>query len=261
MRTHIWLFLIVLGLAVVGCAPVQPAAGGEVTATRPAPTQAIPTQTPSPTETESPSVAEIPEFLIPARNHLAQSLDIPIEQIVLVRYEPRNFRDGCLEVAQPGEMCLTVITPGYRAVFDTPKGEYVYHTTESGEYFRLAALPAAIIWERSGGIAGICQRLQISLNGSYEIEDCATQTRLTQGVLPLETFPRWMNLIQQYGSFEWQVDIPPDSADMFLDRYTFSGLGEDIPDQKTQEKINEMLVELTDTLLNAPSEPGAGVDR
>ncbi len=75
--------------------------------------------------------------LRPARDYLAQRLDLPPQEIQVATYEQANFPDGCLGLPQPGEMCIQVITPGYVVTFHTVKGDFVFHVAQSGNPFRM----------------------------------------------------------------------------------------------------------------------------
>jgi hypothetical protein len=99
----------------------------------------------SPTgEEESPSEAkETPALEIPAVaaaiEDLAAILGISEEEIELVEFEGVEWPDSCLGYAQPDEFCLQVITPGFRIVLRVAGEEYIYHTDESGQNFRLVS--------------------------------------------------------------------------------------------------------------------------
>ncbi len=80
---------------------------------------------------------DIPRPLRPARDYLAQRLDVSPEEIHLATYEPTNFPDGCLGLPNPGEMCIQVITPGYVVTFQTDKGNFIFHVARSGYPFRM----------------------------------------------------------------------------------------------------------------------------
>lgn len=75
--------------------------------------------------------------LRPARDFLAQQLDLPPQEIQVATYEQANFPDGCLGLPHPGEMCIQVITPGYVVTFHTPKGDFIFHIAKSGNPFRM----------------------------------------------------------------------------------------------------------------------------
>lgn len=90
----------------------------------------------------------------PARQAIAQKLGVALDQVVLASYTPVDWPDSCLGAAQPGEMCLQVITPGYRAFFDTPQGPIEVHLDRSGRFFRLVTAPGSPA-TRAPGSSGI----------------------------------------------------------------------------------------------------------
>jgi hypothetical protein len=118
---------------------------------------------------------------------------------------------------------------------------------------------AAAIWERSGGIAGICRRLTIQLNGAYTLFDCGANREMGSGILSATEMERLNALLSQYATHQYQV-IPPDgSADMFTDLYTLYGHGDAEPSALGQAGINEHLAGLAAGLEPAPAgeNPGA----
>lgn len=107
-----------------------------------------------------------------------------------------------------------------------------------------------IVWERSGGIAGICQRLTIQSTGSYSVEDCIRQQPLKKGQLSRSQFASLQGYLNRYNRFEWELPQTPNSADMFAENYTFSGKGRRSPSAKEKEAINSMLSQLTMQLMD-----------
>ena len=105
-----------------------------------------------------------------------------------------------------------------------------------------------IIWERSGGIAGICQRLTIQPGGGYRLEDCLRVSPVRDGTLPKEKLERLTQWLDQCGAFEWNPPQPP-GADQFMDRYTFGGRGRRSPSDAERAEINDYLAQLTADLL------------
>jgi len=97
---------------------------------------------------------------------------------------------------------------------------------------------AAVVWERSGGIAGICQRLTLRSSAAYVLEDCRKQTVVSRGDLPEGDRTEFKKLLlKQYGQFQWQSSNQ--GADMFNDRYTFNGRGAQKPTLAQQEALNQ----------------------
>jgi hypothetical protein len=56
----------------------------------------------------------------------------------VVSVEPVEWRNSCLGVDKPGEMCMDVITPGYRVVLTVNGQQVAVHTNEDASVLRLA---------------------------------------------------------------------------------------------------------------------------
>ena len=110
---------------------------------------------------------------------------------------------------------------------------------------------AVIIWQRTGGIAGICQQLSIFGDRRYEIEDCAGGKNLAAGELPEAEWVELRNYLVEFSAFEYTLVPPEGSADMFTDSYTFFGGGPKTPSEDTKVKINEFLASLVTQLITA----------
>ncbi len=128
--------ILVFFILLAACAPATPLSPqtGDSPGVVETPTT-VPTEPSLPTD---PPAREWPEAVLPVRDHIVDTLGIPAEQVRLVSAEHVSFRDGCLGVAKPDEMCLMVITPGYRVTVATPKGNFIFHMNESGSAIRLA---------------------------------------------------------------------------------------------------------------------------
>jgi hypothetical protein len=109
-------------------------------------------------------------------------------------------------------------------------------------------------WERTGGIAGICQILQVNQDFSYQIVNCATGKTMVSGDLTSDQAGYVEDLQNRYASFQWNFTPPPGSADMFMDRYTLFGKGAITPPADVQAAINQDLANLAGELMN-PSNP------
>lgn len=83
----------------------------------------------------------IPPAFQAAQQALADKLGINRESVRMISYEQMMWRDSCLGVKTGNEMCLQVITPGYRIVLKVDDNQYVYHTDESGSNLALAESP------------------------------------------------------------------------------------------------------------------------
>jgi hypothetical protein len=70
------------------------------------------------------------------REYIAQVLEIPLDEVVLISHEPVDWPDSCLGAPRPDEMCLEVITPGWEVVFNTTAGMIRARLDKSGRFFR-----------------------------------------------------------------------------------------------------------------------------
>ena len=68
-------------------------------------------------------------------SYLSNEYNIPEENIVLESRQHVNWRDGCLELGEPGERCTTVVTPGYLLTFTSnylgEERTFTIHSNES----------------------------------------------------------------------------------------------------------------------------------
>jgi hypothetical protein len=71
------------------------------------------------------------------RDYIAQRLEVPLVEVVLISHEPVDWPDSCLGAAHPNEMCAEVITPGWEVVFNSPAGVIRAHLDKSGRSYRL----------------------------------------------------------------------------------------------------------------------------
>lgn len=193
--------------------------------------------------------------------YLGRELEIPVEEVTLMDTEQVEWTDACLEAGGPGESCALEITPGYRLTLNTSQGIYQIHTDQSGEMVRIVppgGTPVsdgtAIVWERSGGIAGICQQLSINFDGSYRLMDCINDHVLSEGNLTENQFNELSTALEMFGSHTWELTPPEGSADMFLDNYVFNGKSSKQPTAEEQEQLNQWLAGLATELLSNPSE-------
>lgn len=98
---------------------------------------------------------------------LSRRENIPLQKLRVVGYSQKTWRNGCLEVLKPGEMCTQALVPGYQVTVSDGSQSWVYHTNSSGSNLRLASggnsgeidsqLPEFV---KSQVIADAAQRLQ-----------------------------------------------------------------------------------------------------
>jgi putative hemolysin len=68
---------------------------------------------------------------------LAEELTLDRSQITVFQLQAMTWPDSCLGLAEPGEACNTVETPGFRVTLTAGKTNYTYHTDLTGENIRM----------------------------------------------------------------------------------------------------------------------------
>lgn len=119
----ILVLVILLGLS-SGCTPPEPLSS----------TSATQSVLPLPKE-----VNLSPELVTSLKTAVAEALGVSIDSVSIESAEEVEWSNACLDAAKPDEMCAEVITPGYRVVVDTPKGEAVVHSDRTGSSYRLVS--------------------------------------------------------------------------------------------------------------------------
>ena len=69
----------------------------------------------------------------------AARLGVARRRVAVVRVEPPDWPDACLGCADEGDVCATVITPGYLVVVAVAGTELEYHTWKQGRTFRFCS--------------------------------------------------------------------------------------------------------------------------
>ena len=72
-----------------------------------------------------------------AKEALSATTDVPVEELEVVEAEEREWPDACLGLADEGEACAQVITPGWRVTLRAAGETYVLRTDEEGTAVRL----------------------------------------------------------------------------------------------------------------------------
>lgn len=64
-------------------------------------------------------------------------LKLSVSQLKIVQSEPRDWRDRCLELGSPVELCASAITPGWQVIVQSKQQRLVYHTNRNGSVVKL----------------------------------------------------------------------------------------------------------------------------
>jgi len=90
--------------------------------------------TPEPTE----AAAGLPDDVErAAKGVVSAEEDVPVRDITVVDAEYKEWPNSCLGLAEPEEMCLQVITPGYKVTLRAEGETYVLHTNQDGTAVRM----------------------------------------------------------------------------------------------------------------------------
>jgi hypothetical protein len=142
MRNKLLALSAVLMLTIAACvAPPPPPPASPPTAD---PATLPPTVAPTPVPIVPPSEEEPPAATGPAAiidgavQFAAGELRVDSASIQVISVDAVDWNNSCLGAAAPGEMCLEVITPGYRVLLSVDGKEVAVHTNRDGSYMRLA---------------------------------------------------------------------------------------------------------------------------
>lgn len=72
-----------------------------------------------------------------ARKDLAGKLGIPEDMTVIMESRHSGWPDGCLGLAEPGEVCTEAIVSGYAVVLRADGRDYRYRTSKDGLIVRM----------------------------------------------------------------------------------------------------------------------------
>jgi hypothetical protein len=102
----------------------------------------------------------------------------------------------------------------------------------------------AIRWQRSGGLAGICQRLTVGQDASYQLLDCSDESLIKAGTLSPEQWDSLNSILERYGETQFSIVPAEGTADMFTDEVSIFGTGSGTPSPAEQTELVEQLAQL-----------------
>lgn len=140
MKSPFWiLILILLTLAIFGCAPLQPAESQDESPQEPkeVPMQELTPQNvlPQPTSNGSSDFSSSPiqKFIDLARNDLGKTLAIPADQISVLDTREIIWPNDALGCPAPGKTYSQGKVPGYQINLEANNQQYEYHTDLNGK--------------------------------------------------------------------------------------------------------------------------------
>lgn len=139
---RLWALIALTALLITACStptptPVQPGedTGDTSTTATEAPTEAPADAAPTLAATSANPLP--PATVLDVREKVGEQFGVLGADIGVVDYEQVEWPDACLGLADEGEMCAQVITPGWRMVFNVNGQELEFHTDETGENIRI----------------------------------------------------------------------------------------------------------------------------
>lgn len=94
--------------------------------------------------------ADLISILRSVLDDAAQQLGVPVADLDVEHVESRDWRDGCLECARPGEACTDAIVPGFLIVVAGGGRRLDYHTDRQSDRRTCDAIQVGLA--QSGGV-------------------------------------------------------------------------------------------------------------
>lgn len=177
----------------------------------------------------------------------AVQVGLPSQQFTVVKAVPKIWSDGCLGLAEPGQMCTAVLVKGWQVTLTANRQQWVYRTNTSGsaiKYDRAAGrlsqlvnpaaetLPAeqsptklerSVVFrqQKSGGIAGVSEEIRLYKDGRLVRVPSGGEAKAAENLirrLPKGEVKGFKKLLEQsaFGQFDkLRYPAPGGSADYF----------------------------------------------
>lgn len=78
-----------------------------------------------------------PPAAIEAKTWLAEQLNVSDKDVILMDMQQMEWPDACLGLAEQGELCAQVMTPGWKFDFVVNEKTYEVRTNEAGDAIRM----------------------------------------------------------------------------------------------------------------------------
>ncbi len=234
----LWLGTVAAALLIAACQPVSvPNSGGPASSDG----------TPIPLPSLEPEVAAAQAA---AAARLAESLGINLADITAIGATPVEFSDSCLGIPQPAAMCAAVVTPGYRITLTADGTTYVVHTNQDASV--VLENPARVIWGRTGGIAGVCQTLELVRDGAMTAGTCGEAADVKLTAEEQAQLDKWLSRFGEVRFTSEDLNGGTVVADGFVDDLYFVGTGTETPTTEEQQAMLDWAAALYTRLTTKP---------
>lgn len=105
-----------------------------------------------------------------------------------------------------------------------------------------------VTWQRSGGFAGVCQKMDILTDGAYTLTDCRLEEVAASGKLAPKDLDWLLEQASQVGSANWETPQTELYPDAFNDSYTFYGTGQNSLTSEELRSLDDELAALAQRL-------------
>lgn len=78
----------------------------------------------------------VPDAVATVRTHLAEYLGVNEGIVIIMSVYEKEWGNSCLGLANVGDICAQVITPGYEVTAQVQGNRYIYHTNSDGSALR-----------------------------------------------------------------------------------------------------------------------------
>ena len=170
-----------------------------------------------------------------AIRQLANNLGIPDIQVTVASSTLIEWPDSCLGVTQQGVMCAQVVTPGYLLVLDAAGNQFEYHTNQDASVIFPATL--GLTWSQQGGIAGLCQNVDVYLSGEVFGLDCKPGGDGRMAVLTADQRSQLQQWADKFGSVSVDISDPKGVADGMTRQANLLGSGSGKPSKADERAI------------------------
>lgn len=166
---------------------------------------------------------------------LAESLGVDVAAITAISATPVEFSDSCLGIPNPVALCAAVVTPGYRITLTADGTTYVVHTNEDASV--VLENPARVIWGRTGGIAGVCQTLELVRGGATTAGTCGQAADVELTAEEQAQLDKWLTRFGEVRFTSDDLNGGTVVADGFVDDLYFVGTGTEMPTPEEQQAM------------------------
>jgi uncharacterized protein YggU (UPF0235/DUF167 family) len=170
-----------------------------------------------------------------AVNQLATNLGIPKSDVKVVSTTAIEWPDSCMGVAQRDIMCAQVVTPGYLILLEAGGRQYEYHTNQDASMIMPGSL--GLSWTQQGGIAGLCQNLEVYLSGEIYATDCKAGGDSRTGVLKAADRDQLTAWVDKLSMTAIDLSDPKGVSDAMTRQASLNGTGTGKATDKEEHEI------------------------